>query len=252
MSSSSGVRERPTPRTVRQRIKDDQKQFIDPQAPIGTEAKSSKKGQQEGQAGLTRSRPQLPSPTAHLTCKALSDHGRRPVDRSCRRCPPGSNAYHMIMGPDGKILLIAGSGNNSAVFEAGTFKSYIWEPRTAADSSANLEVPTDMFCAGHMLMSNGQGIAAGGTGTDYSPWKGSKALYTFDFEHRDLHEAGRHVGRPLVPDRGQYPRRLRLDRRRLRSKRRELGDLRGLEPVGTESMIRSRATVSSRCIRISS
>ena len=46
-----------------------------------------------------------------------------------------------------------------------------------------LKVPTDMFCAGHMLMSNGEGIAAGGT-TDYSkPWKGSKALYTFDFEH---------------------------------------------------------------------
>ena len=44
-------------------------------------------------------------------------------------------------------------------------------------SKVRLRAP---LCAGHMLMSNGQGIAAGGT-TDYSPWKGSKALYTFDF-----------------------------------------------------------------------
>jgi hypothetical protein len=92
--------------------------------------------------------------------------------------PTGSNAYHLIMGPGGKILLIAGSGNNSGVFEAGTFKSYIWNPTTGG--LKKLTTPTDMFCAGHMLMSNGQGIAAGGT-TDYSPWKGSKALYTFDF-----------------------------------------------------------------------
>ena len=34
-------------------------------------------------------------------------------------------------------------------------------------------------------MSNGQAVAAGGTAgykTDKTPWKGSKALYTFDFE----------------------------------------------------------------------
>ena len=43
--------------------------------------------------------------------------------------PEGSNAYHLIMGPKGKILL-AGSGNSSDIFEAGTFESYVWEPMT--------------------------------------------------------------------------------------------------------------------------
>ena len=92
--------------------------------------------------------------------------------------PKGSNAYHMIMGPKGKILLIAGSGNSAAVFKAGTFKAYIWSPTKGITKT--LKVPKDMFCAGHMLLSNGKGLAAGGT-TDYSPWKGSSALYTFDF-----------------------------------------------------------------------
>jgi hypothetical protein len=92
--------------------------------------------------------------------------------------PKGFNAYHMIMGPGGKILLIAGSGNNAQVFKAGTFKAYIWSPTKGVTKT--LTTPTDMFCSGHMLMSNGQGIAAGGTAS-YSPWKGSKGLYIFDF-----------------------------------------------------------------------
>jgi len=156
-----------------------QKQFLDPQAPIGTEAKSSKK---KASTKVTLDSPvqtKAADPDSASDLKALADTsggswGRLPS------LPSGSNAYHLIMGPGGKILLIAGSGNNSAVFEAGTFTAYVWKPTTG--ELKPLAVPTDMFCAGHMLMSNGEGIAAGGT-TDYSPWKGSKALYTFDFEH---------------------------------------------------------------------
>jgi hypothetical protein len=59
------------------------------------------------------------------------------------------------MGPKGKILLIAGSGNSSEVFEAGTFEAYVWEPTTGALRPLP-KVPEDMFCAGHMLMSNGR------------------------------------------------------------------------------------------------
>jgi Domain of unknown function (DUF1929) len=159
--------------------RNNQKQFLDPQAPIGTEAKSSKK---KASTKVTLDSPvqtKAADPDSASDLTALADTsggswGRLPS------LPSGSNAYHLIMGPGGKILLIAGSGNNSAVFEAGTFKAYVWKPTTGALDE--LKVPTDMFCAGHMLMSNGEGIAAGGT-TDYSPWKGSKALYTFDFEH---------------------------------------------------------------------
>ena len=92
--------------------------------------------------------------------------------------PAGANAYHTIMGPGGKILLIAGSGNDANVFAAGTFKSYIWSPTQGIIKT--LTTPIDMFCVGHMLLSNGEGFAAGGT-SGYQPWRGAKALYTFDF-----------------------------------------------------------------------
>jgi hypothetical protein len=164
------------------RIKDDQKQFIDPQAPIGTEARSSKKvsknAELDSPVQTTAAKPDSASDLKKISANDGGQWSNLPS------LPAGSNAYHMIMGPGGKILLLAGSGNSSDVFQAGTFKSYIWKP--SSGELTKLETPTDMFCAGHMLMSNGQGIAAGGT-TGYSssksPWKGSKALYTFDFEN---------------------------------------------------------------------
>jgi Domain of unknown function (DUF1929) len=160
--------------------KNNQKQFLDPQAPIGTEAKSSKK---KASTKVTLDSPvqtKATDPDSASDLKALSDVSGGSWTTDLPPLPTGSNAYHMIMGPGGKILLIAGSGNNSAVFAAKTFKAYIWEPTKGLRPLTN--VPDDMFCAGHMLLSNGDGIAAGGT-TDYSPWKGSKALYTFDFKN---------------------------------------------------------------------
>ena len=185
------------------RTKSYQKQFIDPQAPVGTEAKSSKTASAEA-ALDSPVETKAVDPTAHLTCSgpAAAAGGRWSELKSL---PSGSNAYHLIMGPGGKILLIAGSGNNSAVFEAGTFKAYLWEPGGALEELKN--IPHDMFCAGHMLMSNGQGIAAGGT-TDYSPWKGSETLYTFDFGSKEFQEARKMVdGRwypTVVNTRGGY------------------------------------------------
>jgi hypothetical protein len=162
------------------RTANNQKQFLDPQAPVGTEAKSSKTAKTKA-ALDSPVQTNAADPDSASDLKALD-----PTDggewTSLPTLPAGSNAYHLIMGPKGKILLLAGSGNSSEVFEAGTFKSYIWEPSSGA--LKQLTTPTDMFCAGHMLMSNGEAIAAGGTAgykTDKSPWKGSKALYTFDF-----------------------------------------------------------------------
>jgi hypothetical protein len=168
------------------RVKNYQEQFIDPQAPIGTEAKSNKKASASVQLDSpVETKAATPDSASDLTALAESAGGSW---QKLPSLPSGSNAYHLIMGPGGKILLIAGSGNSSTVFAAGTFKSYIWTPTTGGLKELTTCVqpgqssctPTDMFCAGHMLMSNGQGVAAGGT-TDYSPWKGSKALYTFNF-----------------------------------------------------------------------
>jgi hypothetical protein len=162
------------------RTANNQEQLLDPQAPIGTEAKSSKAAKAKAAVDSpVQTEAADPDSASDLKALAEADGGewtRLPT------LPPGSNAYHLIMGPKGKILLLAGSGNSAEVFEAGTFKSYLWEPSSGALKP--LTTPTDMFCAGHMLMSNGEAIAAGGTTrykTDKLPWQGSRALYTFDF-----------------------------------------------------------------------
>jgi hypothetical protein len=162
------------------RTANNQEQLLDPQAPVGTEAKSSKAAKAKTAVDSpVQTEAADPDSASDLKALAEADGGewtRLPT------LPPGSNAYHLIMGPKGKILLLAGSGNSADVFEAGTFKSYLWEPSSGALKP--LTTPTDMFCAGHMLMSNGEAIAAGGTTrykTDKLPWQGSRALYTFDF-----------------------------------------------------------------------
>src|ERR1700733_747251 len=40
------------------------------------------------------------------------------------------NSIHAALLPTGKVLLIAGSGNNKKNFAAGTFKSIVWDPAT--------------------------------------------------------------------------------------------------------------------------
>src|SRR4029453_12810127 len=167
------------------RIRSYQKQFLDPQAPIGTEAKTSKNAKTQAQLDSPVETNAVDPDTASLLSVLPTAEGGQWT--SLPSLPSGSNAYHLIMGPKGKILLLAGSGTISAVFPAGPFKSYLWQPGSApreltacVTPGGSKCTPTDMFCSGHMLMSNGQGVAAGGT-TDYSPFKGSKALYTFDF-----------------------------------------------------------------------
>src|SRR4051794_192502 len=92
--------------------------------------------------------------------------------------PTEFNAIHAITGPNGKILLVAGSGKNKAAFKAGTFTSYIWDPATG--ERRMISTPDDLFCAGHVLLPDGRALVGGGT-TGYSPFKGAKALYAFNF-----------------------------------------------------------------------
>ncbi|MEJ7705682.1 MAG: hypothetical protein WKF47_19630 [Geodermatophilaceae bacterium] len=57
--------------------------------------------------------------------------------------PPEFNALHVVAGPNGKILLVAGSGKNKANFTAGTFTSYIWNPVT----DERRLIPTPRTCS---------------------------------------------------------------------------------------------------------
>jgi hypothetical protein len=71
------------------------------------------------------------------------------------------NAIHAALLYTGKVLIIAGSGNNVGNFEAGKFESILWDPKT--DKFKKIPTPTDMFCAGHAFLPDGRLLIAGGT-----------------------------------------------------------------------------------------
>jgi Domain of unknown function (DUF1929) len=72
------------------------------------------------------------------------------------------NAVHAAMLYTGKVLIIAGSGNNIDSFKAGKFVSLLWDPQT--DTFKKLSTPTDLFCGGHAFLPDGKVLIAGGTG----------------------------------------------------------------------------------------
>lgn len=65
------------------------------------------------------------------------------------------------MLPTGKLLLIAGSGNDSAMFKAGTFKTLVYDPVTG--NTTMVMTPGDVFCGGHTFLPDGNLLVAGGT-----------------------------------------------------------------------------------------
>lgn len=71
------------------------------------------------------------------------------------------NAIHAALLHTGKVLLIAGSGNDQRNFNAGKFQSILWDP--ADNSFKEVDTPKDMFCAGHAQLPDGKLLVAGGT-----------------------------------------------------------------------------------------
>lgn len=71
------------------------------------------------------------------------------------------NAIHAALLPTGKILLIAGSGNDRTQFKAGTFKTLVFDP--AGGTTKLVPTPTDLFCSGHTFLPDGKLLVAGGT-----------------------------------------------------------------------------------------
>ncbi|MFJ3904752.1 galactose oxidase-like domain-containing protein [Streptomyces sp. NPDC090025] len=71
------------------------------------------------------------------------------------------NAIHAALLHTGKVLLIAGSGNNQKKFDAGTFDTVLWDP--VANTFKKIPTPEDFFCSGHSQLPDGRLLVAGGT-----------------------------------------------------------------------------------------
>ncbi|MDK1474883.1 DUF1929 domain-containing protein [Streptomyces sp. 549] len=72
-----------------------------------------------------------------------------------------TNTIHAALLRTGKVLLIAGSGNDEEQFDAGTFVTVLWDP--SDNSYERVETPEDLFCAGHSQLADGKMLVAGGT-----------------------------------------------------------------------------------------
>ncbi|MEV0281555.1 kelch motif-containing protein [Streptomyces sp. NPDC050610] len=71
------------------------------------------------------------------------------------------NSIHAALLHTGKVLMIAGSGNDEKNFKAGTFQSVLWDP--VKNTFKEIDTPKDMFCGGHAQLPDGNLLVAGGT-----------------------------------------------------------------------------------------
>jgi hypothetical protein len=71
------------------------------------------------------------------------------------------NGIHATLLHNGDVLIMAGSGNDQASFNAGTFKTLLLNPVTMREQL--IPTPWDLFCNGHIELPNGNILVAGGT-----------------------------------------------------------------------------------------
>jgi len=71
------------------------------------------------------------------------------------------NTIHAALLHTGKILLIAGSGNNQDNFDAKKFDTRVWDP--VKKTIKKIPTPADLFCTGHTQLPSGNLLIAGGT-----------------------------------------------------------------------------------------
>ncbi|MFJ9895146.1 galactose oxidase-like domain-containing protein [Streptomyces sp. NPDC091280] len=71
------------------------------------------------------------------------------------------DTIHAALLRTGKVLLIAGSGNNQDNFDAKRFDTRIWDP--VKGTIKKVPTPADLFCTGHTQLADGNLLIAGGT-----------------------------------------------------------------------------------------
>lgn len=92
-------------------------------------------------------------------------------------------SMHSVVLHNGKVLLIAGSGNDPEMFEAGTFTSAVYDPEDGTYET--IPTPKDMFCAGHVQLKDGRVLVMSGNAGYPSAdgtvgYQGYKDSYVFD------------------------------------------------------------------------
>ncbi|MFD4350815.1 galactose oxidase-like domain-containing protein [Streptomyces coelicoflavus] len=71
------------------------------------------------------------------------------------------NTIHAALLRTGKVLLVAGSGNNQDNSDAKQYDTRIWDP--VKGTIKKVPTPSDLFCTGHTQLANGNLLIAGGT-----------------------------------------------------------------------------------------
>ena len=96
-----------------------------------------------------------------------------------------ARALHATVLRDGRVLLIAGSGNSTDSFTAGSFKTIVWDPSDG--SFLDVPTPEDLFCSGHVTLADGRVLVQGGTksypsggGTGTAEYAGLRSSHIFD------------------------------------------------------------------------
>ncbi|MEO3785489.1 galactose oxidase early set domain-containing protein [Actinocorallia sp. B10E7] len=119
-----------------------------------------------------------------------------PGDQDDEVVKKGVRAMHTVVLRNGKVLLIAGSGNNPKNFNPKGFESLLYDPVTGRYKK--IKTPTDMFCAGHVQLPDGRVLIMGGTkkypsyiqgqSEAYRGWKGEDKSYVFDPNDNKYHQ----------------------------------------------------------------
>jgi hypothetical protein len=153
------------------RLRQAQQEFLDPQAETGQHPELTEPNHAAHHRQLVQAQDSVATAAADLPAATGGSWSYAPP------LPEGFNAIHVVVGVR-KVLLIAGSGNNSDQFAAGTFRSYVCSATLTGCRS--VPTPVDLFCAGHTLLPDGRALVGGGT-LAYGAWKGAKYLYAFNF-----------------------------------------------------------------------
>jgi hypothetical protein len=91
--------------------------------------------------------------------------------------PSPVRSIHTVLMYNGKVLFVAGSGNDPNEFAAGTFESAVYDPTTGKFQV--IPTPDDFFCAGHVQLADGNVLVLGGNKAYQVPASGTNPGHNY-------------------------------------------------------------------------